>query len=59
MNKRTLAAWQKQIKRRQEQVGKLRDSIRDEISEMESLADCCERAYDDMQNAMDALSELA
>jgi len=48
----------KQIKIRQDAVAKERDKIADMISEMNDLEDCCNRAYHNMQDAIDALSEL-
>jgi len=49
----------KQIEKRRDAVGKERDKLDDLISELEELRNCCERAWDDLQTARDALSELA
>lgn len=51
--------WKKTLEKRMKEVGSVRDQIREDISEMEDLRDCCERAYEDIQRAIDALSELA
>jgi prefoldin subunit 5 len=49
----------KQIEKRRDAIGKERDKLNEMISEMETLRDCCERAWDDLQTARDALSEHA
>ena len=59
MNKRTIATWKKQIEVQRKKVAKVRDELNDAISEMAGLHECCERAEYDLQNARDALSELA
>jgi hypothetical protein len=53
------AAITKRIETHRSEVGKLRDSIRESISELESLEDTCERALNSLDDAADALSELA
>lgn len=58
MRKKLTTRWIEVLKKRQAEVGKVRDKIRDDLDEMEMLKDSCERAYDDMQRAIDALSEL-
>lgn len=49
----------KKIESRRDDIGKERDKLDDMIAELEALRDCCERAWDDLQSARDALSELA
>lgn len=49
----------KQIEKRRDAVGKERDRLDDLIGELEGLRDSCDRAWDDLQSARDALSELA
>ena len=58
MNKRKVESWKRQIQKRMSEVAKVRDAIRDDVTEMEALGDCCERAYDEMERACEALSEL-
>lgn len=48
----------KQIEKRMIAVGKERDKLDDLIGELDSLKDNCQTAYDDLQHARDALSEL-
>lgn len=48
----------KQIEKRMVAVGKERDKLDDLIGELEHLKDNCRTAYDDLQHARDALSEL-
>jgi predicted nucleic acid-binding Zn-ribbon protein len=48
----------KQIDKRMVAVGKERDKLDDLIGELEHLKDNCRTAYDDLQHARDALSEL-
>jgi hypothetical protein len=59
MKKTTVQAWQRQLLKRQKEVGALRDKIRDDLSEMEDLQDTCQTAYEDIQRAIDSLSELS
>lgn len=47
------------LEKRRVAIGAERDKLRDIISEYLDLAETCERAADDLQNAIDALSELA
>lgn len=47
------------LNKRIAEVSKLRDQLRYDISEFESILDTCERALDDLQSAVNALSELA
>jgi hypothetical protein len=51
--------WTDVLKKRQAEVAKVRDSIVDDIDEMDGLKSSCDRAYDDLQSAINALSELA
>jgi hypothetical protein len=53
------AKWKVQLQQHLEAVGKERDALRSDIDEMEALEECCEEAYDNIQRAIDALSELA
>ena len=48
----------KQIQKRMDAVGKERDKLDDLISELEHLKWNCEEAYENLQRARDALSEL-
>lgn len=48
----------KQIEKRMVAVGKERDKLDDLIGELEHLKETCREAYDDLQRARDALSEL-
>lgn len=58
MNKRTIKNWQAVIDKNMAAVAKVRDKIDDDISEMEMLRENCREAWDDLQRARDALSEL-
>ena len=58
MTQRKYSAWKKQLQKRLKEVAELRDAIRDDLSEMGQLHEECERAYEDMERAVDALSEL-
>jgi len=49
----------KKIEQRRDAVGRERDKLDDLISELEELRDCCDRSWQDLQAARDALSELA
>jgi hypothetical protein len=51
-------SWIKQIEVRQTAIAKERDKLDAMISEMAELKDCCDRAWDDLQSARDALSEM-
>ena len=48
-----------QLEERRVAVGVERDKLRALISEVEDLAETCERAHDALQEAIYALSELA
>lgn len=49
----------KVLEKHRERIGKERDSLRDLEGEITDLKETCERAYDDISCAIDALSELA
>ena len=53
-----IKSWIKQIEVRQAAIGKERDKIDAMIEEMSGLKECCDRAWDELQNARDSLSEL-
>lgn len=59
MKKSITNRWVKVLKDRQKEVGSVRDKLRDELDEMTGLKESCERAFDDLQRAIDTLSELA
>jgi len=48
----------KQIEKRMIAVGKERDKLDELIGELGHLKENCDTAYDDLQHARDALSEL-
>ena len=48
----------KEIEKRRDAIGKERDKLDNLIMELEGLRDSCDRAYDDLYAARDALSEL-
>lgn len=54
----TLANASRQIEKRMIAVGKERDRIDELIGELEHLKWNCQSAYEDLQHARDALSEL-
>jgi predicted nucleic acid-binding Zn-ribbon protein len=49
----------KALEKHRDRIGKERDALRDLESEITDLKETCERAYDDINCAIDALSELA
>lgn len=51
--------WIECLRERMAAVGDERDRLISCIDEMEGLRDCCDEAYDSLQRAVDALSELA
>ena len=59
MRKGLSRRWIDVLKKRQIQVAAVRDKLREDVEEIEGLKESCERAYDDIQHAIDALSELA
>lgn len=57
----TKAQWTRtisQIAKRQDAVGKERDKLDELISDLQSLKDDCDEAFDALQTARDALSRL-
>lgn len=53
-----LSAIDRQIKKRQDAIAKERDKLDAAIDELKGLKESCDRAYDYLQDARDALSEL-
>lgn len=47
------------LERRMKEVGAIRDRIRADLEELDSLAETCDRSYEALLEAIDALSELA
>ena len=58
MNRRSITSAIKEIKKRELSVGKERDKLCDLIDELSELKECCDRAYDALAEAREALSEL-
>jgi predicted nucleic acid-binding Zn-ribbon protein len=56
MNHRTAI---RQIEKKRKDVARVRDGLDDLIRELEGLRDSCNRAHDALEEARDALSELA
>ena len=56
--KRKIKSWDAQIKARQDAVAKERDKLDEAISELEGLRASCDMAWELLQSARDALSEL-
>jgi hypothetical protein len=56
---RQLAAMVCKIEKHRDAVGKTRDALDEAICELEGLKYCCDEAWDNLQSARDALSELA
>jgi len=54
-----LAMMIKQLEKHRDKIGKDRDALRDFLDEVESLKETCDRAYQDLECAIDALSEQA
>ena len=50
--------WIKEIEKRMVAVGKERDKLDDLIAEIADLRENCDEAWDHMQRARDALSEM-
>lgn len=59
MTKRTFQTIQRALEKKRNEVGRARDGLRDLQGEIEDLAETCDRAYDALNEAIDALSELA
>lgn len=51
-------SWINTIDKRQEAIAKERDKLDEAIAEMIGLRECCDRAWNNLQDARDALSEL-
>lgn len=49
----------KQLEKRRAAIGAERDKLREIVGEYQGLIDSCERADENLQCAIDALSELA
>ena len=58
-NQPAIAKLLKTIERHRAEIAKSRDALRDAISEADGLAECCDRADGALEEAIDALSELA
>ena len=56
---RQVAALMRKIEKHRDAVAKTRDALDDAIAELEGLKGCCDEAWDNLQRARDALSELA
>lgn len=48
----------KKLEKEKELLGKRRDSLRALLSEIEDLAEHCDTAIEDLERAVDSLSEL-
>jgi hypothetical protein len=59
MTKRQIESMMKKIEKHRDAVGRTRDALGEAIGALEGLRSCCEDAWDNMQRAHDALSELA
>jgi hypothetical protein len=59
MTRRQIASAIKTLNVRRNAVARERDRLRNAADDLGSLAECCERAEDHLQSAIDALSELA
>lgn len=58
MNKRKTQSIIKSIEKHMKQIGKDRDKLDEFIDELNGLREDCEHAYDCLQEARDALSEM-
>jgi hypothetical protein len=58
MNSKSIIKLSAQLKSQMAALAKLRDKLDDTIDAAEMLKADCEEAYDDLQNARDALSRL-
>lgn len=56
---RQKAALTRTIEKHRAKVAKVRDDLREAVSEIESLLESCDRAEESLQDAIGALSELA
>ena len=55
----TLKSIMKQLEKHRDRISKERDSLRDVVLEYESLAEVCDTAIEDLNRAIDSLSEQA
>jgi flagellin-like hook-associated protein FlgL len=55
---RQIAGWAKTVEKRMAGVAKERDKLDETIAELEQLRGNCREAYDNLQIARDALSEM-
>lgn len=58
MKKMSIKSMIRRVEKHLADVAKIRDTIDSSISEMSDLRDDCENAWDSLQRARDALSEL-
>jgi hypothetical protein len=56
--KKQIDKFDKMMEQELTKVGKVRDGLDEKISEMSDLRENCEEAWDNLQRARDALSEL-
>lgn len=56
--KKQVESWIKQIEKRMAGVAAERDKLDKMISSLQDLKESCTKAYDSLQEARDALSEL-
>lgn len=49
----------KQLEKHRDKIGKDRDTLAEYLDELVGLKESCDSAYDDIQRAIDSLSELA
>jgi hypothetical protein len=52
-------AWVSLLAKRRDEVAKIRDKLRDDVATLLGLENCCSRAVEDLDSAIEALSELA
>ena len=57
-SKRQITGWIKVLEKRKEAIGKERDKLREFLSEVGELAETCDRAHEEIESAIDALSCL-
>ena len=56
--KKQIVGWDKTLAKRQAGVAAERDKLDVVLDEMQALRDSCDRAWESIQHARDALSEL-
>ena len=59
LTSKQISSMMKRVEKHRDAVSKVRDALDDAIAELEGLRGCCDAAWDDLQRARDALSELA